>query len=46
MFYSDYGVRVYQTRASNYILRFAAHFDQYLNARFVRSIGYDEICWC
>lgn len=46
MFYSDYGVRVYRPRLSNYMLRFAAHFDQYRNSTFVRSVGYDEICWC
>lgn len=46
MFYSDFGVRTYRTTVSNYILRFAAHFDQYVNSRFVRSVGYDQIVWC
>lgn len=46
MFYSDYGIRAYAPKISNYILRFASHFDQYVNSRLVRSIGYDEITWC
>lgn len=46
MFYSDFGIRAYVPRISNYFLSFAAHFDQYMNARFVRSIGYDQIVWC
>jgi len=46
MFYSDYGVRAYRPRQSNYMLRFVAHFDQYVNSRFVRSVGYDQIVWC
>lgn len=46
MFYSDFGVRHYAVHVSNYILRFAGHFDQYVNARFVRSVSYDSIVWC
>lgn len=46
MFYSDYGIVFYRARVSNYILRFASHFDQYVNSRFVRSVGYDAIVWC
>lgn len=46
MFYSDYGVRFYRPRLSNYILRFVAHFDQYVNGSLVRTVGYDQIVWC
>jgi hypothetical protein len=46
MFYSDYRVRTYAAHFSNYILRFAGHFDQYVNARFIRSVSYDDVVWC
>ncbi|CAE6810979.1 hypothetical protein R69746_05616 [Paraburkholderia aspalathi] len=46
MFYSDYGFRTYRTRTSNHFVRFAMHFDQYLNSIFVRSVDYSQIPWC
>jgi hypothetical protein len=46
MFYSDYGVRTYRPRLSNYLLRFAAHYDQYVNSCFVRTVDYNQITWC
>lgn len=46
MFYSDYGVIAYRPHLSRYLLRFARHYDEYVNARFVRSVGYDSIVWC
>jgi hypothetical protein len=46
MFYSDYGVRAYAPKISNYILRFASHFDQYVNSVLVRSVDYAQIPWC
>jgi hypothetical protein len=46
MFYSDYGVRAFAPKISNYILRFARHFDQYVNSTLVRSVDYSEITWC
>lgn len=46
MLYADYSKHRSALRASNYILRFASHFDQYVNARLVRSVGYDQIVWC
>lgn len=46
MFYSDYGFRVYAPRLSNYIIRFARHFDQYTNSRLIRSVDYAQIVWC
>jgi len=46
MFYSDYGVHVYKTRISNYILRFARHFDVYVNSSLVQSVPYESIVWC
>jgi len=46
MFYSDYCVKALPIRTSNYILRFARHFDQYVNSVLVRSIDLNEIVWC
>lgn len=46
VFYSDYGIRAYIPQLSHYILRFVAHYDQYINERFVRSVSYDDVVWC
>jgi hypothetical protein len=46
VFYAEFSMRVYRARTSNHFVRFANHFDQYLNSIFVRSIGYDQIIWC
>ncbi|NPT59056.1 hypothetical protein [Paraburkholderia elongata] len=44
MFYSDYGFRAYAPKISNYILRFANHYDQYVNSILVRSVDYSQVC--
>lgn len=46
MFYADYAAPRKAQPASNYILRFVSHFDQYVNSRFVRSVDYAQIPWC
>jgi hypothetical protein len=46
MLYADYTKHRSARHASNYILRFVSHFDQYINSRLVRSVGYEQIVWC
>jgi hypothetical protein len=46
MLYADYSKHHSTAPASNYILRFVSHFDQYVNSRFVRSVDYAQIVWC
>jgi hypothetical protein len=46
MLYADYTKHRSARHASNYILRFVSHFDQYVNSRLVRSVGYEQIVWC
>jgi hypothetical protein len=46
MLYADIDQLRNARPASNYILRFVSHFDQYVNSRLVRSVGYDQIVWC
>jgi hypothetical protein len=46
MFYSDYGFRAYAPKISNYILRFAQHYDEYRNSFLVRTVSLDSVCWC
>lgn len=46
MFYSDLGVHVYRAHLSRYILRFASHYDEYVNSCLSRSVSYDAIVWC
>jgi hypothetical protein len=45
MLYADYAASRARP-ASNYILRFVSHFDQYVNSRFVRTVDYAQIVWC
>jgi hypothetical protein len=45
-FYADYGIHAYRPRISNYILRFATHFDQYVNSFLVRTVDYRDVVWC
>lgn len=46
MFYSDYGVRTYVVHASNYILRWERHYEQFVNAFKVRDVSYNDVVWC
>jgi hypothetical protein len=46
MLYTDFDRLRSARHASNYILRFVSHFDQYVNSRLVRSVGYEQIVWC
>ncbi|CDY79436.1 hypothetical protein BGLT_02217 [Caballeronia glathei] len=45
-FYQDFGARTC-ARVSTYILRFAAHYDEYRNSRLVRSVDISrDVVWC
>lgn len=43
MFYTDFDVWLPRPHVSNYILRFADHYDEYANSHFVRTVSYDDI---
>lgn len=45
-FYSDLGIRAYQTKISNYFLSFARHIDVYRNSVLVATIDMADLVWC